>query len=383
MNGTTLIRLALAKTFLVKANNELRQGSDDLALATAAVDLHDCIDNFLGVLGSHYGLTPTKKDYLIDRFDAISDKYKESTSKPLPNRAEVELLNDIRNGVKHRGVLPNTSQVINLVKELDRFCNDVCKEVYGIRLDDVSLIAQVKNDEKRKVLESIEKHIEAKEYKEAMEESGMALFKYFDSHSWNLNPLSTISSLVRGKSRKDMTNVFPERDVHKTNLDLLEYGIDPYLYYRLGNLVPKVGYDNLEDRNTIVEYSSYSWHDRNWTAENAKFCLDFLTKLFIKQQRGYGGYTIVRKGVRHHATFNRDSATYTDLGKTVAQSFKKGETVSGLIDGYINGEFQGHREGDDKFAELTILEDDRYEKVFIPIADVSIATDEEYEKQNY
>lgn len=387
MDSTTLIRLTLAKTFLNKAQNALKQGNDDLSLATAVVDMHDCIDNFLGVLSSVLQADKPAKDYMTSRFSKVAEKYKEKYNKVLPNQSDVTLLNEMRNGVKHNGVLPNTTQVIGVVKILTTFCNDTSSDVFDLKLEDVSLISQVKNIQKRDVLEAIEKDIAVQKYKEALKKAADALFEYYDSHAWNLSGLSVAMRKHGPGGLKAEKNVFPERNVQETNLKLLEQGIDPYMYYRFGNLVPKVGYDNLEDKNYIYDYSSASWHVKNWTAENATFCLNFLTKLFLGQQRQYDGYRIVHRRVQHKVKFNKDSDVlvgYTE--QKVTQKFHKGQELYGLVDGFINGKLLGYREGLPDKIELTEMDGatSHYEKYLIKQSDVDIeVATEEYEDMNY
>ncbi len=383
MNQTTLIRLALAKTFLSKAQIALKQGNDDLSLAMTIVDMHDCIDNFIGVLASELEAERPAKDYLISRFAEVSKKYKEKYSETLPNQAEVNLLNEIRNGVKHNGVLPNTTQVIGLVSTLVGFCNTVSEKVFGIKLEDVSLVSQVKNSNKRALLESIEEDIRSEEYRRAMLRSSVALFKWHDSHAWNL---SDFRLALATKAEQEEENVFPKRDGTRDDLMLLQYGIDPYLYHRFKNLVPEIGYDNLKDRKLIRKYPTLTWHEKNWTAENARFCLSFLTKLFLGQQRDYGGYHIIHKRQQEKVTFLKDSNVMVGLKEPKIVEYTKGQVLYGLVDGFINGKLTGYRNGADEKIELTEINTTtaHFEKYLIQIEDVSIETvAESYEDKDF
>lgn len=385
MNPTVLIRLTLAKTFLVKAQNALKQGNDDLSLATAVVDMHDCIDNLLGVLASEL-IADQSKDYLTARFIKVGERYSDKFGAPLPNQSDVTLLNTMRNGVKHNGILPNTAQVISVVKALTDFSNDVTFKVFGVRLEDVSLISQVSNENKRRDLEDIEKDIAEKKYESAMKKSAEALFKYHDSTAPNLDGILAIFSQVTSKGSAEKANIFPERTVQETNLKLLEEGVDPYLYYRFGNLVPKIGYDNLEDKNLIYDYPSNTWHEKNWTAENATFCLNFLTKLFLGQQRTYAGYRIVHKRVLNEVTFIKDSEADISLTtEPIIKKFSKGDKLYGLVDGFINGEFLGYQKTPPDKIRVTEIDTSmsHFEVYDIPKNDVSVKTiSEEFEDSN-
>ncbi len=387
MNQTTLIRLTLAKTFLIKAKNALKQGSDDLSLATAVVDMHDCIDNFLGVLASELQARQSEEDYMLTRFNEVGKVYKQQYGKSIPNRSEVVLLNSMRNSVKHEGLLPNTAQVIGVVRVLTEFCNSVCAEVFGVKMEDISLVSQVKSVEKRRLLEAIEKDIADDKFKEAMEKSALARFQHFDSHASNLSGLIAAISRYGEGGVKKQQNIFPERNVQEIDLKLLQQGIDPYLYYRFGNLVPKIGYNNLEEKECIYEYPSRTWHEKNWTAENANFCLNFLTRLFLGQQRQYDGYNIVNKRVEHKVTFLKDSKVIVGYyGPRQVKIFNKGQELYGLVDGFINGKLLGYREGLPDKIELTQIggEGSDYQKYMINQSDVGIEISaEEYEDLDY
>lgn len=362
----------------------MKDRHDNNALATAILHMHDCVDNFLGAVTSHLDIhVPVGKDSMMQVYEKIESV---GGLQNFGHKTELNQLNTMRNAIKHSGVMPNPAQAVALVNSISTFCNEVAEECFGTKLDSMSISLLIQHDKKREMLQIIEALIEENDYESALRQAGVALFEYFDAMQWQFSQFRLVSL---DKQPSDEINVFPEGGHDKARLDLIEHNIDPYLYHRFKNLTPEIGYDNLKDRNIIFRHDDLRWHKKNWTKENASFCLSFLSNLFLKQQRSYGGYTIYEKRGAYTLTFTTDSVVYIKKGGELRElrKVKKGEIIEGGLDAYANGEWQQYGKGyDPVYAYVPIA----YIKGRLTLAgyyinkdDIVIERDEHIDRMNY
>lgn len=384
VDQSILLRAILARTLLVRARNEVKDRHDDNAVATAVLHMHDCVDNFLGAVASHLDIhIPAGKDSMMQVYEKIESA---GGLQKFGYKTELNQLNTMRNAIKHSGVMPNPAQVIALVGSVTNFCNEVAEECFDVKLDNIYVSLLIQHDKKREALQIIEALIEKGDYENAMRQAGIALFQYFDATQWQFSPLRLATA---GLQPEDEINVFPEGGNDKARLDLMEHNIDPYLYHRFKNLTPEIGYDNLRDRNIIARHDDLRWHDKNWTKENASFCLSFLSNLFLKQQRNYGGYTIYEKRGVYTLTFTTDSTIYIKRGGELLELRRAstGEIIEGSLDSYANGEWQQYdKDFDSVYAHVPI----EYINGKLTLAgyyinkdDITIERDEHVERMSY
>jgi len=76
-------------------------------------------------------------------------------------------------------------------------------------------------------------------------------------------------------------------------VELIQHGVDPFLYHRFKNLTPSVA----EKRDTgelFYWWDKHYGHPANWTLRNGRFCLDFCIETALKFQREEDeGYALV------------------------------------------------------------------------------------------
>jgi len=86
---------------------------------------------------------------------------------------------------------------------------------------------------------------------------------------------------------------------------------------------------------------------------------------------------MITKQVLHEVTFKRDSEVIVGIGNAkTTEKFFKGDKLEGLVDGYINDELIGYRDGLPDKIELTEIngKNSNYEKYLISESDIEIKT---------
>jgi len=207
-------------------------------------------------------------------------------------------------------------------------------------------------------VEEIEKNIEDKDYKQAMQNAATAMFTHFtDKHLgvWRLTSALTDLTNAMGKKAKVSAydTAFPNGNARDLNLDLMQIGLDPYLYYRFGSLTPDIGYADYKTKELIYKKDSSTWHEENWTEENALFCLNFLIDALVSQQRKYSGYTIKSRDVNHKIKFVNDAQVFDYLQKPLL-NFKKGDLLEGKLLSYADGAIQPSRHTESGYTDMII-----------------------------
>ena len=65
----------------------------------------------------------------------------------------------------------------------------------------------------------------------------------------------------------------------------------------------------------------------------------------------------------------------------ILREVKAGERMAGLVDGYVNEEYVGFRDGNETIATIQTFKP--YEKSYFIIKDVSIEIDEDFKTMDY
>lgn len=373
-----LYRLALSKYFVREAKAKLQHSSDDLALSLTVVNLHDGLDNLLGAVASRLSVDLPEKASLVSTFESIS------RVEALPHKMEINQLNALRIDIKHKGLVPNPKTVLSLAPVLEEFCDQACNRFFQrTTLMQVSLVDAIDSPRLREGMRQIEDLIEDGKHKEALESMAFVIFREFDANyvdefGGGFGPLAASLLEQPRPLPEEQKRVFPSPPVDLVHRIFLEMGIEPDLYYRFHNIVPKVGYDNLRDRNLIVEKDRSTWHIENWTRENCWFCFDFLISYLVRRQKGYRGYTIIRRHWKDKIRFIRDSTMYEFVeGQRVEIAMKAGASLIGSVRDYVDGAWQG--DPDDPLADVTLFVESPVHVRFVRVLkqDVEVFADEE------
>jgi hypothetical protein len=120
---------------------------------TAINGLQDAVEAFLRLCVEHLHVTVSKNSDFLQVFDAV-DKYPSVNGALGGHRAGLHALNQARVGFKHHGNVPSAATMERARVNAQVFLDQACQLVLGLRLDDVSLTAFIRDDEARQLAEA-------------------------------------------------------------------------------------------------------------------------------------------------------------------------------------------------------------------------------------
>jgi hypothetical protein len=268
-----LSRLVIAKILYTRGAGACEATNDKQSFAIGILQLQDSVELALGALGDQVGASLPDPIRFHEYFDRIDERI---VPEKLPYRRELLGLNSVRVSLKHRGYLPDVSACRHFPSVVLEFLVGVCDKYFALDFSLVSLRDAIREENARRLLVAAEEKIEQGDIQGALEFMAIAWYRGFErKYSVGLG----LGRLLGAP--KDV--VFPETDYVNLRLDLIEKGIDPFLYFRFKNLAPKIG-ERTADGELVTEWELDYGHPKNWTGQNARFCFDFVVDALIKVQ---------------------------------------------------------------------------------------------------
>ncbi|MEK7451229.1 MAG: hypothetical protein AAB662_04810 [Patescibacteria group bacterium] len=342
-----LERLVFVKSLYNQAKGNLQAPYDIFQFSTGLILLHDAIDNLLGAIMTlkyirHEG---NKEIFLLSAYDKIEKKFKLEGSK-----SDIVKLNTLRNNIKHQGIFPNIQTTLRLIPKWLDFIDLNISKYFKLKIQNISLIGSIKEEDIKQELYECEKLIDEGKFKETLYNVGLVFFRRYESHL--IDRARFIKAITQGKKIEEVAHekyVFPKKDLNDLHLELLEIGMNPYVYHRFKNLVPEFGYESTENEKVIVKKSAYYWHPGNWTRENASFCLNWITDYIIKKRRStYQGYTFYSAISDQFIEFLQQTNFYKSRNEEseIINVYKKGEKINAIVIDFVDNEWQDMGEED-------------------------------------
>lgn len=162
-------RLAFTKYLLSLAARHFNE-PEPLA-SVGLLLLHDATEHLLNLICHHVGADPTKSDFL--GYWRLIDE-KRPGKAPLPDKGRMSAFNSARVQLKHKGIQPAKSQLMEFQNLVLAFFEQVVPDVFGLPIAAVNLTAFVMNDKARAHLEASTLAIENARFSEAVTEAAYA-----------------------------------------------------------------------------------------------------------------------------------------------------------------------------------------------------------------
>src|ERR1039458_1002993 len=143
-------RLTYSRYLLTKAK-VLQRSGNELSAAEAVLTAHDAAEMLMRVITDHVGVGPPEK--FMDFWKFVKDK----TGSAPPHRGAMDRFNNLRVGFKHKGNLPNSSVVGDLLPSVSSFCSECAERYLKVDYESVSLIDLIQNGEAREKMKEAEK----------------------------------------------------------------------------------------------------------------------------------------------------------------------------------------------------------------------------------
>lgn len=240
--------------------------------------LHDVADLFLIVAGQKHGIKPQSSS-----LTAYWDEF-EKKKIVLPDKTRFDAFNTRRNKMKHDWVRPHLPDIMSDASLVAAFIAEQCKAIFGVELDDVSIIDFVRCDLSRRFLADAQAEWDELRPVEALRcvaDAFFHLLKDYQERKTIRNGKSVMSSIndlwppiMHGGSGPDdllhMDIVRAVRDLDFAVM-LVGLGVEMRAYGRFKALTPRVL------RSPFTEQSVVAPEGRRVpTLEDYVFCRDFV-----------------------------------------------------------------------------------------------------------
>ncbi|MDR3678118.1 MAG: hypothetical protein P4N24_21735 [Acidobacteriota bacterium] len=217
MTPDKLKRLTYSK-YLFRRAKYFQQLGNELSSAEAVLAAHDAAEMLMRVITDHLGASPADK--IMDFWKLVKDK----TGSEPPHKGAMDRLNNLRVGFKHKGNLPNSSVVADLMPSVAAFCAESAEQYLGVDYESVSLIDLIPNAEARDKVKEAEKAKAESNIPNALLALGIAFDKLHDE-ARKRDSLGLIPQF-HGRSDVDQAHIRAVRQVIDT-VNIMILGIHP------------------------------------------------------------------------------------------------------------------------------------------------------------
>jgi hypothetical protein len=247
-----LHRLLLAKSILAAGRSSPLGQPNPHLVARQVLNAHDGADFVFAAIADQQNKLPSQgKDSMMQCLEAIdtADKHK----------GYFKQLNDTRNGLKHSGVLPNTSYWASVASEVFEKLSSICQATLDISLEELDESELLANAETRTHLAAAKKARASQDFKLALEEIGKALFV-------SLEDAPDVGGIRVGRAKAEDA------------LKLTAFGISANDFLRLQEFLPMIsGFplvltEKREPLEVLWKQSGFG-HPGNWREDVIDFCI--------------------------------------------------------------------------------------------------------------
>lgn len=256
-------RLLIVKGLLAGIRTSAPQ-PDRIALAQNILTSHDAAELAIAAIGQHLNKMPKEsQSYLMNYFPLIAETH---PGRSVKGKAFFPQLNDVRIGIKHKGLFPHPSDWKRVGPLTWDYISDWCNEYLGLALEDLDQSALIAD---LKVKEDYAASCEAcrnREFKKLLEHLGVACNALF----WSNRALNSLS-----------VGVARTEDAIK----LTAFGVRANEYLALQQFLPKVlKFPSVQKPPVIIWDQKKYGHPANWTETNVRFCLRAFVELALRIQ---------------------------------------------------------------------------------------------------
>jgi len=332
-------RIVLAKALYKAGEAACATCTDEMIFTKGILLLHDAAETALGAVADFLNANLTGNRYLLQYYDLIKAADDPEHSN-VPYRTQMKNLNTIRNDAKHQGILPNPKSNAHFPATVCALIEEICKTYLDLDFSSVSLKSLIRNKKILDYIDQAERKIEQEETEQSLISLAYAMYYICEEST-----IPWVSFLFPTDEEKEISILFTQPYKIEYQVKLIEHGIDPFLYYRFKNLTPEIVMHK-DTRKLSYRWDKWYGHAKNWTTQNARFCLDFCIGTALKFQREeYEGYILIPypnvfediiESIRKEATIWNQSSHPSEFlsqkssdSRKAALTLKKGQSIIG------------------------------------------------------
>jgi hypothetical protein len=295
MNTEQIIQRLTIVKYLYKIGVEQSYQSEAISFFSI-LSFHDCIDMYLNLAAEKIGIERKKgeKIFFINYWDKIPS---------LTLRESMSKLNDRRNNLKHKGLIPAKIDIeISRVNTADFFEQNT-PVIFGLNFNEVSLFSLIKFESSKSYLQKAQENLDSNKTKECIEEVTKAFhellyeykenkrgygreynthFNFIDQIRFSTSRYNSSDERIAGEVDRKLAEVVKQINsnfgyVNKA-MEVISLGVDYKKYAKFQILTPNAY------RFTDGRYRMEIVGEKNWTKENCQFLIDFVVESAFKLQ---------------------------------------------------------------------------------------------------
>ena len=286
ISESTIQRLAFIKYLLNVAIGQSRQ-PEPLA-AASILTFHDSIELFLQLACEHLNADTKERTQFKQYWEILKPKVSDSG---LAQKESMKRLNKARVGLKHHGILPTKLDVEAYRASVRNFFEDNTPLVFGIELENISMVNLVKYEAVKKRLKQAEVFKKDGELEKAMVEIAIAFKQLVDCYETSkrsplgCSPFSFKEDIYldtdyMGSHFEDIVCYIDDSlATMQDAIKILSFGLDYRKYARFQLLIPQVF-----QRTNNEGYGHRIMREGATSIEDYKFCHDFVIESALHLQ---------------------------------------------------------------------------------------------------
>lgn len=279
-------RIVLAKALHKAGEDACASRNDQMIFTKGILLLHDAVEAALGAVADYLNARLTGNLYLLSYYDLIEKA--DTQKRTVPYRTQMRNLNTIRNNAKHQGILPDPKSNAHFPLIVHALIEGVCQIYLGLDFSSVSLKSLIRNEKILGYIDQAEKEIEKGKIEEGFISLAYAMYHICEASTI---PWPFFYHYTQKEKETPLQFTKPYKIEH--TVELIEHGVDPFLYHRFKNLTPKIA-RHKDTGELFYWWDKHYGHPANWTIRNARFCLNFCIETALKFQREEDeGYTLI------------------------------------------------------------------------------------------
>lgn len=289
LDQTTVTRLAFIK-YLYQTSVSQSRAPSPLSCASL-LTMHDAVELFLQLSSEHLNVG-TGHPGFMDYWDILNSKV---APKELEQKESMRRLNKARVALKHHGTFPSNLDIESFRASTTNFFQDNTPLVFGVALNDISLIEFVNPDSSRQKLKDAQGQIESGDMLAALDNIALAFAEMIADYENRKRNQYHMSPFFFGQSMTFLSSFHmrlgtgslssPERrlgefidkvkesiEAMQSAIKMLALGIDYRKYSRFKMLTPH-----------LTQVMSGDWvihrrfeEEQKPPQEDARFCIDFV-----------------------------------------------------------------------------------------------------------
>jgi hypothetical protein len=256
-------RLLVAKDLLEKIRFLPIANPDRFTISKHILTAHDAAELAIAGIARHLKVLPKSlKTYLMDYFQPISETH---PGEDVAGRDYFSQLNEVRIGIKHKGIFPETKQWFRVGEKTYSYVAIWCQRYLHISLDDLDESDMITDPDVKKQYDLAKISLDQGDYKGVLENLALALYSLFESNQ-------ALRNLRVGKVRAEDA------------LKLSAFGVHANEFLALQEFLPCVRYSNIDNQVTIDWEQEIFGHPANWNHDTAEFCLKTFVSIALRIQ---------------------------------------------------------------------------------------------------